>query len=329
MLFFLIPALIQNAQPPAAPPVLDREIGFPGFNGFGLKGSVLAAEGQKYFAVMVAGAGPADRDWFSTALKDPATNAPIQSHAGRDFARWLRAQGIGSLRYDKRFIGSRDPGLDISLDAQLGDLRAAITAARTLPEARGKKLLLVGHDEGALLALMATDGADALLLLSMPPESLAKTIRGQLQAQIPPAIAGPDLVYLEAVFEAIRKRQPTPAPGEGVHPLMTNLGKSLMAPETLDFVRSALDLDPWVLSSHLALPAAAAWGDRDIQTPRPSKIPAAFRGVVLDLPGANHLLKQETHPRGGLLPAQAVRNYGDTAPLAELDPIARWLKDLK
>ena len=251
---------------PPAPPILsapaplpaDREIAFPGFNGFPLKGSVLVADGASYFAVMVAGAGATDRNWFNPGWKLPDTGASFQSHGGRDLARWLQTQGVGSLRYDKRFIGSRDPGLDISLDAQAGDLRAALAAARRMPETLGKKLLLVGHDEGALLALLAAGQADALLLLAMPPKTQAATIRDQLKAVIPAAQAGPDLAYLEAVFQAIRTRQPTPAPGEGVHPFMAAEGKSLMAPETLDFVRSLLDLDPWVLASHLALPTAAA-----------------------------------------------------------------------
>ena len=72
--------------------------------------------------MVVAGSGPTDRNWSNPLL--PA------SYGGRDFAGWLQKQGIGSLRYDKRFIGSKDPALDISLDAQVGDIRGALAAAR-------------------------------------------------------------------------------------------------------------------------------------------------------------------------------------------------------
>jgi len=330
MLLFLPPALVENVPPPAAParPAVEREITLPGFNDCKLQGSLLEAEGSGYFAVLVAGAGPSDRDWFSPALQDLAKGAPLQSHSGRDLARWLAGQGIGSLRYDKRFIGRKDPTLNVSLDAQVGDLRAVLAFLRKRPETLGKKLLLIGHDEGALLALMAAGDADALLLLAMPPKSQAASIRDQMQALIPPAMAGPDLAYLDAVFEAIRKRQALPLAGEAVHPFMVALGKSLMAPETLDFVRSLLDLDPWVMAARLALPTAAAWGDRDIQTPPPTKTPATFRGTVLELPGANHLLKRESR-LGILRPQEAVLAYGDDTPLADLTPIATWLKTLK
>src|SRR5690242_15487319 len=159
--------MIPLQTPPAipAPAPADREIGFPGFNGFPLRASVRAAQGSAYFAVMVAGSGPTNRDWSNPLI-------PFPSHGGRDFAAWLASQGLASLRYDKRFIGARDPKLDISLDAQVGDIKAAIQAARALPEAKGKKLLLVGHSEGALLSLLAASDADALLLIGLPPEPM-------------------------------------------------------------------------------------------------------------------------------------------------------------
>jgi hypothetical protein len=78
------------AQAPAT--TIDRAITFPGFNAFPLKGSVKAGGAQPYFAVMVAGSGPTDRDWSNPLI-------PVPSHGGRDFATWLQGQGIGSLRW--------------------------------------------------------------------------------------------------------------------------------------------------------------------------------------------------------------------------------------
>lgn len=323
----LIPALAVLAAAPLAaeapaPAPADRRITFPGFNGFPLHGSVRAGGAHPYFAVMVAGSGPTDRDWSNPAI-------PVASHAGRDFAGWLQAQGLGSLRYDKRFIGARDPKLDISLDAQAGDVRAALAAARQLPEARGKKLLLVGHGEGALLALLAAGNADALLLLALPGRDMATTIKEQLRAQLPPEKAAANLAYLDEVFQAIRRKQPTPEPGLDVYPALGRLARGLMAPETLDFVRDTLDLDPWTLAARFAGPAAIVWGDRDVQTWRPSTVPATFPGTVLDLPEANYLLRRETRPRADLTPASAMTAYGDATPLADLAPLAAWLKGLK
>ena len=310
----------------------ERTLVFQGQGGLALKGSLLeASRGAKhhpFFAVFIAGSGPVDRDWSNPTYKDPGTGVLIQSHAGRDLARWLSAQGIGSLRFDKRFVGSRNPKLDVSLEAQLGDVKAAIAAARTQPEGKRKRILLVGHDEGALLALLAAPQADAALLIGMPPESMAKSIRAMLQAQLPPEIANRNLAYLDQVFDAIRQQQPTPVAGTEVHESMAAMGKAIMAPETLSFVRSLLDIDPWTLIARLGVPSALVWGDRDIQSLRPDRFPSGFHGLVLDIPQANHLLKREERLKSTLKASAAVRNYSDETPLADLSSIAEWLKRL-
>lgn len=313
------------AQVVAAAP--DRLIGFPGFNGFPLKGSVKTGGAHPYFAVMVAGSGPTDRDWSNPLI-------PVPSHGGRDIAAWLQAQGLGSLRFDKRFIGSKDPKLDISLDAQLGDIKAAMKAARALPEAKGKKLLLVGHSEGALLSLLAAGEAEAALLLAMPGLSMGKVILAQVKGQLdtagaPAEVSALNMAYLEAVLDAIRKTQDLPEPGKGVAPGLVSLAKGLARPESRGFVRDLLDLDPWGAAQRLAVPFAVVWGDRDIQTWKPDGLPTDFKGVVIQIPEANHLFKRETRPRAGLSGPAAATTYGDATPMADLTPLAAWLKNLK
>ena len=320
-------------MPFQTPPVLpspapaEREVSFPGFNGAMLKGSARAAAAQAspYFAVMVAGSGPTDRDWSNPMI-------PFPSHGGRDFAAWLASQGLGSLRYDKRFIGSRDPKLDISLDAQVGDIRAAIAAARALPEAKGRKILLVGHSEGALLSLLAASDADALLLIGLPPKPMGALIEEQVGRQFegaPEATRTANLGYLHAVLEAIRHGTGAPKAEDAVLPAMTRLGQSLMAPESLAFVRGTLDLDPWQLASRCPLPVAVAYGEEDMQSFPPEKAPAAFHGAFILIPQANHLLKRETRSAADLSAPLAVSAYGDDTPLADLSKITAWLKGLK
>jgi hypothetical protein len=318
--------------PPSPPAQIvespGRAIALPGYGGATLKASLLSADNHPYFAVMVADFGPTDRDWFNPLLRDPKDGTPLASHGGRDFAMWLQGLGIGSLRYDKRYVGSRDPRLDISLEAQLGDLRAILMAVRRMPEAQGRKILLVGHGEGALLSLLIAQEADALLLLGMPGQSLAATISGQLRSRLPEANAKPSLAYLEAVFQAIRSKGSAPIPAGDVHPSVTSLADTLMAPESLSFVKNTLDLDPWRYAARLLVPCAMVWGDRDTQTPRPGMIPSSYRGRVINLPGANHLLKRETRSAASLVGSEALDTYGDTTPLADLSPLAQWLKEL-
>ena len=322
----LLPLLLTPVGVQAQAPAPDREISFPGFNAFPLKGSVKAGGAHPYFAVMVAGSGPTDRDWSNPLI-------PMPSHGGRDIAAWLQAQGLGSLRYDKRFIGSKDLGLDISLDAQVGDIKAAMRAARILPEAKGKKLLLVGHSEGALLSLLAAGEADAVLLLAMPGLSMGKLIlaqvKGQLEAaQAPTEVSALNLAYLESALKAIRTGQELPPAPAGVAPGVSALARGLARPESRGFVRDLLDLDPWSMAQRLPVPCAMVWGDRDIQTWKPEALPPDFKGTVIQIPGANHLFKRETRSRSGLSGPAAATAYGDSTPLADLSPVAVWLKAL-
>ncbi len=311
-----VPPLIEKA------PLVGHEIAFPGFNSFSLKGSVLPGGAHPYFAVMVAGSGPTDRDWASSVM-------PI-GHAGRDFALWLQSKNIGSLRYDKRFIGSKDPKLDISLDAQVGDIQAAIRAAKALPEAKGKKLLLIGHSEGALLALIASKDADALLLIGLPGQSMAKTIHAQIEAQLPPDTKAVNLEFVDAMLDAVRKGKPdAPVLKAGVYPGIANLPKSFMRPETAAFVRSTLDLEPLAMAERVAMPMAIVWGDKDVQTWKPATLPEALKPKAIDLKDSNHMLRKELRPRSELNGANALSTYNDDTPMADLSPLARWLEKLQ
>jgi pimeloyl-ACP methyl ester carboxylesterase len=325
-LTLLLPLVALPAQAQVAP-ASDRVITFSGFNAFPLKGSVKAGGDHPYFAVMVAGSGPTDRDWSNPLL-------PVPSHGGRDLAAWLQGQGIGSLRYDKRFIGSKDPKLDISLDAQVGDIQAAMRAARALPEAKGRKLLLVGHSEGALLSLLTGGGADAVLLLAMPGTSMRKLIRAQVKGQLdaagaPAEASAVNLAFLDAALDALRKNQEPPKAPVNVAPGIAALARGLARPESRGFVRDLLDLDPWGAAQRLPVPFAVTWGDRDIQTWKPDLMPPDFKGTVIEIPEANHLFKRETRDKAGLSGVAAATAYGDNTPLADLTPLAEWLKGLK
>jgi hypothetical protein len=296
-----------------------RDVTFPGFNGFPLAGTVLPGSGP-WFAVLVADSGPLDRDW-----SDPR----MPTHTGKAWAEWLQGQGVGSLRYDKRIAGTRDPGLNASLDAQSGDIRAALQAARQFPEAKGRKLLLVGHGEGALLSLLVGMEADALVLLAMPTKTMAKTIEDQLALQLPAERAPANLAYLRSVFQAIREAKPTPVPGPDIYTLVGKMGKALMAPETLRFVRDTLDLDPWVMASRIAIPLAAVWGDRDVVVTKPVLIPPGFKGTTLEIHGANHHFRHDPRTLAELDGATALEGYLDDKPLEDLTPLADWLKALR
>ncbi len=89
--------------------------------------------------------------------------------------------------------------------------------ARTLPEAAGKKILLVGHSEGTMMALAAQTDADALLLLAPPAKPMGPLVRDQITGQFKKAGADEvttraNLAHLDAVYAAIRNGKTAPPP---------------------------------------------------------------------------------------------------------------------
>lgn len=117
-----------------------------------------ARETAPKIAVLLHGSGPNDRDENLTAVSDPASPCLFF----RDLSAALRKAGVSVLRYDKRsFVYKNSPAAASSpaftaykarpLEATLSDAALAVAWARK--RAPGARIILVGHSEGAYLAL--------------------------------------------------------------------------------------------------------------------------------------------------------------------------------
>lgn len=179
-----------------------------------------------------------------------------------------------------------------------------------------------------MLGLMGGQEADAFLLLAMPHEPMAKAILDEVSLQMPAEKAGPNLAFLRAVFQAIRDGKPAPKAGAEIFPSLARLGTSLMAPETLAFVRETLDMDPMAMACRTGVPTALVWGEKDIQAWMPRERPKAFHGDILDIKDANHLFRKEPRSRAELDGKTALEGYLDDRPLADLSAVANWIKAL-
>src|SRR5436305_4824219 len=124
-------------------------------------------EGQRLAAaLLLPGSGPVDRDGDVPRLG--VTPRTLKLVAGV-----LAEQGIMSLRFDKYFTGrtgagayAADPGR-IDLDAFLRQAAAAYRVLGAQPQARAEALLIAGHSEGALYALLTAQPGQP------PPAGLA------------------------------------------------------------------------------------------------------------------------------------------------------------
>jgi hypothetical protein len=128
--------------------------------------------------VMVHGSGPHDRD---------ETIGP--NKVFKDLAEGLAANGIGSLRYDKRTFFAKDsftPNSTIS-DETIDDAVAAMNAADKVPGADSKRVYLLGHSLGGMMAAFIAERAPdtrGVILMAAAAVPLDQTIERQLAAQL-------------------------------------------------------------------------------------------------------------------------------------------------
>jgi hypothetical protein len=217
----------------------------------GMSGTLLKPEGvtRPPVVLLIAGSGPTDRNGN-------------QFGAGpgelRQLAEALAAQGIASLRFDKRGIGrSVDPNLreeSMNFDLMVGDASAWLTWLEHRTDLGPR--LLAGHSEGGVVAIRLAQKSkvSGLILLSTPGVRLGDSMRDQIGAAgWPPALRNEALAIL-AKLESGADVKDVSAP------LML-----LFRPSVQPFLRSELSIDPAAELRIISTPTLVVNGGHDLQ----------------------------------------------------------------
>lgn len=232
--------------------------------------------------LIIPGSGPTDRDG----------NNPLGVSAApyRLLAEALAAQGVGSVRIDKRgMFGSAAAISDanaVTIADYAADVAVWVQAARERTGARC--IWVIGHSEGGLVALSAAqrpEGVCGLITIAAPGRRLGAILREQLSAQL----AGTPLMdQAEAGLTQLEAGERVDV--SAYHPAL----QSLFAPAVQGFLIDLMAQDPTALASHLSVPLLIVQGDADLQvTVEDARALGAANphASLALLAGVNHVLK--------------------------------------
>jgi uncharacterized protein len=214
-------------------------------------------------ALLLPGSGPADRDGNVPGIG-------VTPRTLRLIAGLLGELGIMSLRFDKYFTGrtgagayAADPGR-IDLDAFIRQAAAAYQVLGAQRETRPEALLIAGHSEGGLYALLTAEQVRpppaGIALIEPMAEPLLSTIEVQATAGLSAAVAAGTLDPAVAAGNASGLRQAIgefragrPVDTSGLLPdIVRRLRPGLLVAENARYVRQGDAVHPMAAAAKVA-----------------------------------------------------------------------------
>jgi uncharacterized protein len=229
-------------------------------------------------ALLIAGSGSTDHDGNGPQLK-PATLKKLSDQ--------LVAHKIATLRYDKRGADGWKPQFGKPEDFRFKDYVTDASALVKYLRDSGKfsKLILVGHSEGGLVAILAAEQqqqqqtVDRLVLLATAARKQGDVLKAQLEKKLSPEAYTPVAKAIDDIMA-----------GQIVDPLPQGLS---IPPAMQPGIASAFNEDPITPLQKLTLPILIVSGGRDLQLPRVDMIAlstAAPQAKSAWEPDMNHVL---------------------------------------
>ena len=229
-------------------------------------------------ALIIAGSGPTDRN---------GNNAQMKNNSLLLLAHELAAQGIASIRYDKRGIGASKDALvseeNLRFENYAEDAKA--WAAQLKADARFNKLIIIGHSEGSLLGLLACEQADVFVSLAGAGRPIDVILKEQLSTQLKG-----QKKMLRAVEEGLTKLKKGELLGDAPEELF-----SLFRPSIQPYLISWMKYDPAVEIWKLKIPIVIIQGSTDLQVKEEDAVilfkahPLNSRLIIIQ--NMNHVLK--------------------------------------
>jgi pimeloyl-ACP methyl ester carboxylesterase len=291
-------------------------------SGFNLAATITrppAATGPLPAVILIGGSGPTDRD-------ETVAGIPIFGQLARD----LVGAGFFIVRYDKRGVGqSGGRAESVTLSDYEDDVRSVVEWLKKRKDVDKKRIALVGHSEGALVALQVAarerDDVAALVVIAAPSANGSVVVLEQQKRAL-------DAMKMDEAERkakiALQERINAAVIGKGTwEEVPAGVRKQAETP----WFHSFLTFEPADVLKDTSQPMLVVQGELDAQVPpyHADKLAELARArkrkadvQVLKVPGINHLL----------VPAKTgeVDEYASLGSDAQVSPaltsgIATWL----
>jgi pimeloyl-ACP methyl ester carboxylesterase len=303
---------LRRPQNPVKPyPYKEEEVSIAGADGaVTLAGTLTVPAGAGPFpaAVLIGGSGPTDRD------ETVAGHKPFLI-----LADFLTKKGIAVLRCDKRGIEQSKGDYSAATMQDLArDAQATVAYLKSRKDVDAKRLGIIGHSEGGILAAMVANGAPDVswvVLLAMPATTGEKTLLRQSEliartGGLPEEQIKSSLEFDRKAYAAVREEKNGAALEKKLNALVRQSGLgAAMPPAALEaqirfmtspWFREFIDYDPQPELEKLKCPVLALNGDEDLQVDAGENVPLLRKAsdasenkdfTVAEISGVNHLFQ--------------------------------------
>ena len=307
------PLVLRRPQNPSKPyPYSVEEVSFPAAGGnVILAGTLTVPRGTGPFpaAMLVGGSGPTDRD------ETIAGHQPFLV-----LADLLTRKGIAVLRYDKRGIARSTGNYEqATMEDLASDAQAAVNYLKSRKEVDAKRVGIIGHSEGGILAAqiaVRADDLDWVVLLAAPATNGERTLLRQSEliartGGLPEAQIARSQQFDRQAYAAVREEKNASRLEARLNDLIEKSGLNASMPPaaleaqlrlmTTPWFREYLDFDPAPLIAKIKCPVLALNGDRDLQVDADQTVPLLRQAyeksgnkdfTVLQIQGVNHLFQK-------------------------------------
>jgi pimeloyl-ACP methyl ester carboxylesterase len=210
-----------------------------------LPGTLTYIKKNSPLIIWVHGSGNVDRNGNQLPM--------IKANYIKQFRDSINKKGIAFYSFDKRTATKKNmPSLlkGVKFMDYVSDIQKAITYFKN--DKRFTKIILLGHSQGSLVAMLAANNVDQFISVAGPSMSADKIIIKQIQANAP---------FLDSITKAHFNELSETGEVKEVNPMLV----SIFAKQNQSFLSSWIQYKPSKEIKKLTIPTLIINGDSDLQ----------------------------------------------------------------